>query len=114
MKYCTISFEFLSGKIVLTERIGKLDAIGGFSNDDLITKELNDDLNLNVTIDDEEGVTIEQSVYHIENDETKKAFHAILTSNLEWDTVRQLRDFLNMILQWQQDLPYPTATKDQE
>jgi hypothetical protein len=100
---CTISFEDLSGEIDLTER-GERSADGFYPNNNRLIEKTVDDFELTIIVDDEHNVKIHHRVFHVENDDTKRAFHAVLTTTLEWDTVRQLRDFFDMILKWQQQL----------
>jgi hypothetical protein len=87
----------MSGRVELSER-DKYDGCGWTST--LLVSRLVNDGSLSVIFRDE-GVRFYTHTHHIENEETRRAFHVVLDWNLSWQEVAHLHDFLGMLLKWE-------------
>ena len=90
-----------NGEIKVSERSEKEQDGGGWSSTDLLEVVTNN-LELRIGLRDEdveeEEIFIELCEYHVENQETKRAFHTDLEAKLTLQDVKNLHAFLGYIL----------------
>jgi hypothetical protein len=96
---CALCFADLSGRISVAER-GQQNDRGFWDSNEFVSRDIENDIDLTVACEQDE-IRIVLSAAHIENKETNRAFHSHINCNLEWNEVKQLRDFLSLILTWQ-------------
>ena len=95
---CSLDFDDVSGAVDLSER-GEKNSFDSWTSNDLV-EAADADLRLSAAFEDD-GINITVSSHHVENKETGRAFHTVLTVTLDWKATAQLRDFLNMISKWE-------------
>ena len=98
MTECALHFDDLAGAVNLNER-GKQDSQGLWESREILCREV-EAVHLNIDSEND-GLSIGLSVHHIANDETSKVFHVSIDCTLQLDDVKRLRDFLNLLLEWQ-------------
>ena len=91
----SIDFDDLPGVVEVSERDAQ-DENGLWSSTMLVEKK-EAEPDLSVTLNDD-GAKIYVSAHHVENDETKRAFHVRLDLNLSWNDIARLHDFLELLI----------------
>jgi len=106
------SFDEMPGRFEISER-GEEEE-NGWTSECLVNRKVEDDMNLSLGLIDEDGISLTMDAFHIEDEETKRAFHAVLKTTLRWNDVKILRDCLNVLLEMKQDLclPRPQHARD--
>jgi len=95
---CHISFQEIGGEVEISER-GKQTGEGIWPSIKLVES---DESNVHLYArNSSEGVEISMSAYHVENEETNRAFHTNLEVTLNRQELASLHDFLGLLLKWQ-------------
>ena len=104
-------FEFENGEVEIserTERNPEATAAGMYDTIQLVAM-LDETVHFSIDRDtrtDDNGdrwenfLTVRTDVFHVENEETKRAFHSHVTFHMPLAHAAQLRDFLTLLLEW--------------
>jgi hypothetical protein len=101
-EYLSITFE-LPGEIHLQERVEREKDDEFYPRPiDLIEKRI-DAIEFGVRLNEDGDRKIGLSVHHVEN-ESGKAYHASMDVYLTWETVKQLRNFFDLFVKFEDDV----------
>jgi hypothetical protein len=100
-----LMMEELPGAVYIAERSPQEEKSGWPSTALIETEDddgnllMDDPVILSVSLR-QDGAGLSLRAYHIENEETKRAFHTALDVHLTYSEVEQLRDFFTLILKF--------------